>query len=212
MPLLSTNNIFVLLDFACIRKGTNMKKQPEITERTRQNLIDAFWQLYCLKRIDNITVKEITDKAGYNRGTFYEYFSDVYDVLEQIEDSLLPNFEELPPRILPSPELSLPINVFVKMYEKHSKYYVVLLGDNGDPSFQSKMKNRLKPMLLQAFGGTNGAQDDFRLDYTIEYILSAMIGILSYWFRQENRPPINDLISLMYDLLMNDGILNKVKF
>ncbi len=189
-----------------------MKKQPEITERTRQNLIDAFWLLYCEKRIDKITIKEITDKAGYNRGTFYEYFSDVYDVLEQIENSLLPgNIDEMPPRTIPSPELSFPVNAFVKMYEEHSKYYVVLLGDNGDPSFQSKMKNRLKPLLLQVLGGTKGIED-FRIDYTIEYMLSAMIGVLSYWFRQEKRPPIHELINLMYDIVTNDRILKIFDF
>jgi len=66
-----------------------MKKQPEITERTKAILTDAFWQLYCQKDIHNISVKEITDKGGFNRSTFYQYFTDVYDVLNQIEDSLI---------------------------------------------------------------------------------------------------------------------------
>lgn len=48
---------------------------------------------------EKITVKDITNKAGYNRGTFYEYFTDVYDVLNYIEDSLIPTLEELPPAI-----------------------------------------------------------------------------------------------------------------
>jgi AcrR family transcriptional regulator len=65
-------------------KRCMMNRQPEITAQTRQNLIDAFWSLYCEKRIEKITVKEITIKAGYNRGTFYEYFVDVYDVFETI--------------------------------------------------------------------------------------------------------------------------------
>ena len=58
-----------------------MKKQPQITAQTKQNLIEAFWSLYCEQRIEKITVKDITNKAGYNRGTFYEYFTDVYAVL-----------------------------------------------------------------------------------------------------------------------------------
>ena len=71
-----------------------MKKQPEITKQTKQNLSDAFWQIYCEKRIEKITVKDITTKAGYNRSTFYEYYTDVYDVLEQIESSVLPDIEK----------------------------------------------------------------------------------------------------------------------
>lgn len=67
-----------------------MKNNKEIISNTKQDLIDAFWYFYCNKRIEKITIKEITLKAGYNRSTFYEYFIDIYDVLEQIESSLIP--------------------------------------------------------------------------------------------------------------------------
>ena len=48
-----------------------MNKQPEITAQTKQNFVDAFWELYKKYSIEKITVKQITDKAGYNRATFY---------------------------------------------------------------------------------------------------------------------------------------------
>ena len=51
-----------------------MKKQPAITEQTKQNLMDAFWSYYARKKIEQITVKQITEKAGYNRGTFLNIF------------------------------------------------------------------------------------------------------------------------------------------
>jgi len=185
-----------------------MKKQSEITAQTKQNLTDAFWQLYCAKRIDKITVREITTKAGYNRGTFYEYFTDVYDVLEQIEVSLLPMVKDLPPIDFSPTSSPLPIDDFIKMYEQHSRYYIVLLGDNGDPSFISKLKNSVKPKLHQMLI-TKGATDNFELDYTLEYTLSAMIGILSYWFRQEDTPPTEKLLNLMYEI-MRDGVMTKL--
>ena len=49
-----------------------MAKRNEITSQTKQNFMDAFWTLYCDKRIEKITVKDITTRAGYNRSTFYE--------------------------------------------------------------------------------------------------------------------------------------------
>ncbi|MBC8080876.1 MAG: TetR/AcrR family transcriptional regulator [Gorillibacterium sp.] len=185
-----------------------MKKQPELTAQTKKNLTDAFWQIYCTKRIDKITVKEITAKAQYNRGTFYEYFIDVYDVLEQIEDSLLPKLEELPPLNTPRDTQALPLGDFIKMYEEHSKYYIVLLGDNGDPSFLNKLKNNLKPKLKQMLI-TQGAPDNFELDYTIEFTLAAMIGVLSYWYKQENKPPTEKLLNLIHDI-MHEGVMKKL--
>ncbi|RSK25805.1 TetR/AcrR family transcriptional regulator [Bacillus sp. HMF5848] len=179
-----------------------MKKQPEVTAQTKQNLIDAFWSLYCEKRIEKITVKEITQKAGYNRGTFYEYFTDIYDVLEQIEDSLIPTINELPPISFGDINMGIPIDMFMKLFEKNSKYYSVLLGDNGDPAFSSKLKNSTKPILKQAFAEKyEGNQEEF--DFVLEYVLSAMVGIMSYWFRHDKSMTAEDLMTLMQDLMEN---------
>lgn len=185
-----------------------MRKQPNITEQTKQNLIEAFWTLYENKRIEKITVKEITTKAGYNRSTFYEYFLDVYDVLEQIENTLITKLQELPLRYVKEGDSPLPLEIFIQMYEEHSKYLVVLLGDRGDPSFQGKLKNSFKQLikqklLLQEF------TDHFEMDYTLEYVLSAMIGILSYWFRNEKTPPTEKLITLI-QRLSEEGVMKSM--
>ena len=93
-----------------------MKKQSKVTAQTKKNLINAFWSLYCEKRIEKITVKEITQKAGYNRGTFYEYFTDIYDVLEQIEESLVPSLDELPTITMADQKMGMPIDMLIKLY------------------------------------------------------------------------------------------------
>lgn len=185
-----------------------MKKQPELTARTRQNLIDAFWSLYSTKRIEKITVKEITQRAGYNRATFYEYFTDVYDVLEQIERSLMPTMVTLPP-IQPDPAaVPASLYAFVQLYVENSKYYTVLLGDHGDAAFQSRLKNSIKPVLVQALSNRSRA-DRFELDFTLEFVLAGMIGVLGHWFRQENPPQVERLVELMYSL-MQEGAAKRL--
>jgi AcrR family transcriptional regulator len=54
-----------------------MNKQPQITDQTRKNFVDAFISLNNRKPIEKITVKEITSITGNNRSTFYRYFPDV---------------------------------------------------------------------------------------------------------------------------------------
>lgn len=185
-----------------------MNKQPQVTAQTKQNLIDAFWTLYCEKRMEKITVREITQKAGYNRGTFYEYFTDVYDVLEQIEESLIPTLDQLPPITIAEDDMGMPIDMFMKLYEQNSKYYSVLLGDNGDPAFVSKLKNSTKPILKQAFSEKHDL-NSIEFDFILEYVLSAMIGIMGYWFRQDKVLPAEDLITLIHDLMEN-GVISKL--
>ena len=165
-------------------------------------------------------MKEITTKAGYNRGTFYEYFTDVYDTLEWIEKSLLPDLSTHMQHIhhmhhikslLLEPAVMQHIKHVVKIYQERSKYFVILLGDNGDPSFQGKIRNILRPALEQLFSTTSNDDDDFIRDYTIEYTISAMIGVLNYGFRREKNPPIKKLIQLIYNLTA-DGIMKNYNY
>ncbi|MCD8117068.1 MAG: TetR/AcrR family transcriptional regulator [Oscillospiraceae bacterium] len=71
-----------------------MKKQPEVTEATREAFVNAFFQLAKRESIYKITIQEITDLAGYNRTTFYRYFQDVFALMEYAEDQLLQGIRE----------------------------------------------------------------------------------------------------------------------
>lgn len=66
-----------------------MKKQPEVTDATREAFVSAFFQLAKTKNINRITIREIASLAGYNRTTFYRYFEDVYALVEYAEDAFL---------------------------------------------------------------------------------------------------------------------------
>jgi AcrR family transcriptional regulator len=180
-----------------------MKKQPELTAQTKENLMEAFWQIYCTTRIEKITVKEITAKAGYNRSTFYEYFTDVYDVLEQIENAVLPVHDGLLPHDPAAVNTTaLPVDELTRIYEKNKKYYVVLFGENGDPSFQNKFKNYLKTM-IKTHLASEGLAATFEIEFALEYTLSALIGALTYWFRLDPPPPTGKLFELMSEMIHN---------
>jgi len=98
--------------------------------------------------------------------------------------------------------------MFINMYEKNRKYYIVLFGENGDSSFQSKIKRSVKEMIKKRLLA-QGIVDNYELDFTLEFMLSAMIGVLSYWFRLDTIPPRDKLIKLMYEL-MDNGVIHKL--
>ena len=64
-------------------------EQRKITERedprvlrTQHLLLHAFSDLYSEKGFHAMTVQDITERAGVNRGTFYSHFEDKYAILE----------------------------------------------------------------------------------------------------------------------------------
>lgn len=153
------------------------------------------------------SVREIVGKAGYNRSTFYEYFTDVYDLLEQIEASILPDIEKHQSIIMET-GVHLPIQHLTEVYSRNKKYFVVLLGKNGDPAFQEKIKNVYKALLRPHFQSLDA--DDFILEYTLEYSISAFLGVMTYSFTREENPDIEKMVQLLWSL-MNEGVMKNFK-
>ena len=57
--------------------------------KTKKQLRGALTSLLLEKDISRVTVRDVADLADVNRGTFYAHYSDVYDLLHQLEDDLL---------------------------------------------------------------------------------------------------------------------------
>ena len=56
---------------------------------TKKIIKDTFLSLLKEKEIGKITVSEICKLSDINRATFYRYYLDVYDLLEQIEQDFM---------------------------------------------------------------------------------------------------------------------------
>ena len=75
--------------------GMLPKKEDRRVRRTKKLLTQALTQLLQEKQISEITVRELTDLADMNRGTFYLYYRDIFDMLEKIEDSMFEALDDI---------------------------------------------------------------------------------------------------------------------
>lgn len=163
-------------------------KRPEVTRQTKINLRQAFWRLYEKRPLEKITVRQITDLAGYNRGTFYLYFRDIYDMLEKIEQEVLEVISGMINDLRPS--------TLVQVAQTYGCYARVLLSDRGDPAFKARFKEMVWPRLKQA---VIGKQVFSASEETIikEFYLAGLIAAITAWLDEENPLPIKDFISLL---------------
>ncbi len=154
---------------------------------TRNNLIEAFWDIYKIKPLSKITVKEITDKAGYNRGTFYTYFSDINEILILLKESLIPTRD-----MIIGPLMMLDkngSNIFDTLertndyVKEHSDKISVLIGPEGDPSFVHEFKMRIR-MIIMDYVYELKIKEPEKIEYIIEYQLSALIGMFQLWLEK----------------------------
>ena len=185
-------------------------KQPEITEKTKRNLQEAFWGLYVEKPIAKISIKEITDRAGYNRGTFYLYYRDVYDILERIEQEILDTIGSLiQKRQIKDGRLDIEGNMgfIISLAREYQKGRVIarLLSDNGDPHFKAQFKELIWP-LVETYLSPTGSFSPAEERLVKEFYLSGLLAVITAWLEDDADMPIDELIQLiMHKILRVNG-------
>lgn len=177
-----------------------MNKQPQKCKVTKDNLLEAFWIVYKEKALYKIKIKDITEKAGYNRSTFYEYFLNIDNLLEYAEEKLINEIiKELDNTIdnLNSEQL---IAKVAQVYEYYGYYLSILLGDNGDPSFAQKYKSAVKTLFIKKF---NLEETDLRIDILCEYSFGAILSTVIYWYNNDKPFSAEELAALLHNLMTN---------
>ncbi|OBR65710.1 TetR family transcriptional regulator [Paenibacillus oryzae] len=175
-----------------------MNKQPEMTDKTRQTFIHVFCDLYCQKPIDKISIKEIANKSGYNRSTFYQYFTDIYELLDCIEGRVLESINEE----MASREFSThTFQDALQCLENAEDISVLkaLLGDYGSVHFVERLKREIAfERLIVDF-----PTDDVLAPYIIEFYISTLISMFRLWIRNDKDLSSEELLKLVDSLFAN---------
>ena len=164
----------------------------KITDRrirkTKTALKEGLIELMLEKSINDISVKELTDKVDLNRGTFYLHYKDIYDLLEKIEEELFDEFNTLmhshSPTTLNETPLPLLEDIFVFL-KKNALVCTVLLSNNGDISFFNKIKNIIRNKCFAAWNVLFNPEKSDKFDYFYTYILSGCIGLFEAWLKND---------------------------
>lgn len=109
-------------------------------------LAESFKELATQRSIEKITIKEITDKAGVIRPTFYNHFQDKYELLEWIitSDLLWPIQPLVENRMIREALMLLFTNI-----EKEKDFYRQAVKLEGQNSFESIAEDSVKGLLLE---------------------------------------------------------------
>lgn len=69
-----------------------MKTSDQRVRLTKMLLRRALTELLKQKPVQSISVKELCEKAGIHRGTFYAHYTDIFDLLAQVEEEMMQDF------------------------------------------------------------------------------------------------------------------------
>lgn len=181
-------------------------KQPEVTAQTKRNLQEAFWSLYLEKPLPKISIKEITDRAGYNRGTFYLYYKDVYDILDQIEQGVLDTISALiRERLIKDGRLDIQANMgfILELTREYRRGRIIakLLGDDGDPRFKAQFKELIWP-LVETYLSPAGSFTPAEERMAKSFYLSGLLAVITAWLENDEGMPIDELIEFLMERVL----------
>lgn len=163
-------------------------------KRTKKALRDALLTLLEKKSINEVSVTELTNLADVNRATFYFYYTDLLDMLQQLQNESYHAFKEI---IDESNATITTMDGFIDYAERVLIYCrenenLVKFTVKNDTNNQ--LYKKIQVLMLQ---NLPNSKEIFELDnparYTTVYTLDAIVGVVIDWMEEGMKISPRDL-------------------
>ena len=154
--------------------------------KTRRQLRECLITLLKEKKVQDITVRELTDMADLNRGTFYLHYKDVFDLLEKTDAELQEDFNQLVCKHDAVDLKQRPSVIFNEIYSlvyDNADLIEILLGENGDLNFVNRLKQLIREKCLKDWMEVFRSGNAAAFDAFFSFIVSGCIGLVQYWLQ-----------------------------
>lgn len=167
-------------------------------ETTRQQLAESFKELVLSNNhIDRITIKDITDKAGVIRSTFYNHFQDKYELLEWIiyDELIMPIFPLFQGGYIKEGMILIFTNL-----RKEKEFYLHASRLEGQNSFASITQDLIQHILVEYIHSKVGTNVYFHNwmppDMIAEYYARSIRFLIIKWINTEMSIPPAEMATL----------------
>ena len=117
-------------------------------DKREEKIKRAFLDLVEEKGFSKVSVKDIAEKSGITRGTFYLYFEDKYDLLHSVEQNF---FEDMINATKNVPYIKVAYNgvneeylkAFISFFKQNGKTFALLCGEKGEAGFALRTKKKI---------------------------------------------------------------------
>ena len=110
-------------------------KTDRRVQKTKERQYKVLVELLTEKPIKDITIKELSERADINRATFYLHYTDVFDLLDQLEWEIVHKFETICDDLnvnFNDKQFLRAFNRLLMLIQENKDLCVALFGPNGD--------------------------------------------------------------------------------
>jgi Transcriptional regulator len=171
------------------------KKSDRRTKYTKMVIKQALLDLMAENTLNKITVTDICKQADINRGTFYTYYSDPYDLLNQIEDEF---FSEIRDVLEKSKILDNDYAFLVQILEYISKSRALCrIILDGDKLFVQKLVNLAHDKSISEYQALSSAASGEELELIFTFIANGIVGVIQFWLQNDLKQNPRELAELI---------------
>ena len=161
---------------------------------------EAFFSILKQKPLSKVTVKEICTAAGVNRSTFYKYYKDTYDLLEQIEDELIDNLQLHLAHINKSGLSDIFTTILTDISEKRETY-ILLFSESEGKLFRERLFSLCyednKKVILEFFPKL----PEEKQEWLYYFIADGCNSVLRQWIHGGFKQSIEEMVEFLQELI-----------
>ena len=155
------------------------------TRVTKIIIKEALFKLLNEKSLNKITVKEICDIAKVNRGTFYKYYKDVFDLMDMINnDYFLQVKENIEITNLNLNSYNFILNIFDIIKKNKDISFLILNDDYSNNPIIQQLVNLAYEQSVQEWKKFNPKINDEQTMMLFTYMSNGNIAIIRNWVKQ----------------------------
>lgn len=175
-------------------------KEDMRVRKTITAIKNAFEALICEKDYEQITVKELCDRAVVNKKTFYHYYPTLDDLLGEMQSELSAGYiERIKDYVLPD-ELDKVNREFYLFSEEQGLAYEKITCGGPYSHIRQEMINRVTAASWRRSKRFNSL-DPQRQNILIDFINTSTAGIYRQWVLGGKAIPLEEIIAITNRLL-----------
>lgn len=179
--------------------------------KNEEKIIETFKQMVIEMNFENITVKELTERAKINRKTFYLHYSTIEDLVKSLEIKYCEEYIIFIDGLDIFHDYKEIIRRFYLFHMQKGEFMDKLTCDPNYEYIRNQMINKVKESYINTsiFEGL----DKYKLNIAINYMHNTTLSLYKSWVNDNKAIPFDEIVELNYNLVINglSGLRKKTK-
>ena len=158
-----------------------MKKTDTRIQYTKARFAEAMLELIEQKPVSMVSVKELCDLAGINRGTFYLHYTDQFALLADVENEVYQKTLETLKNVKPAADAPGMIETFLNYIKSNASLFRILFVDADSEGFRSRFVQNMLNHLRFNIPLSCAAEEE---PYLLCFLMQGSVHMIMEWIKR----------------------------